>query len=183
LIVLLAIALLSTFVALVLTSLLPSPAWRIALDATAFCAATAVLAAAGAVLDRVRLPDRVRPAALPVVSALAALGSRPWLLDWLVPPEALPRIDYLRLQLAALSVAASLIALLGSMAVLCRAGSWPVVGVAAVSITVALYCIGPVLLRAGIPLDVRTFLGLAGIGVGAYALVEGVRRVGRGHKR
>lgn len=182
-IVLFTIALLSAFLTLVLASQLPAPAWLAALNATAFSAATAIFAALGAVLDRVQLPQRLRPLALPAVTAVAAFGLRRWLLDWLAPPEAVPRIDYFRLQLAALSLVAALFALLGGAAALSRAGPWPHLAAAGASVTLAMYVAGPVLLRAGVPLDVRAFLGLAGLGVGAYAIVEGARRVGGGKRR
>ncbi len=182
-IALLAIASFAAFVALVLASQLPAPGWIWALDAVALSVAVAIVAAGGALADRAKLRDSVRPLVLPAASALAALGLRRWLLDWLSPPEAVPRIDYWRLQLAALCLVAAAAALLGGAAALSRGGSWPQLLVAGLSITLALYAAGPVLIRAGLPLDHRTFLGLAGLGVGAYALVEGARRIGTGRER
>jgi hypothetical protein len=183
LIALAAIASLVAFVALVLASQLPAPAWLWALDIVAFSVAVAVMAAAGEILTRAKLPETLRPLALPVLSAIAALGLRRWLLDWLSPSEAVPRIDYGRLQLAAFSLAAAGAALLSASAALSRGGSWPQLLAAGLVLTAALYAAGPALIRSGLPLDMRAFLGLAGLGVGAYALVEGARRAGRSRDR
>lgn len=177
-IALFAIAVASTFLALVLASQLPSPTWLLALDAVACCSSVALLAGVAALLSRANLSERYRSLALPTVAAVVALLSRRWLIAWLSPPEALPRIDYWRLQLAALCLVASTFALIGGIAAMCRACPWPQLAVAGLTVAVALFGLGPVLLRSGVPLDHRTFLSLAGLGVGAYAVVEGARKLG-----
>jgi uncharacterized BrkB/YihY/UPF0761 family membrane protein len=101
------------------------------------------------------------------------------LLEWLDPPEALPQIDYWRLQAAALAVVGALFGLFGGITSLSRDDLWYHGVVAGAIVTAALFALGPLLLGAGVDVDHRTFVGLAGLGLGAYVVVEGVRKVGR----
>jgi hypothetical protein len=178
LILLFFIALALTFLALLLASQLPAPLWLWALDAVAFCAATAALSALAILSSRLGRKGW-RALVLPGVAATLALGTQRWLLLWLSPPEAVPRIDFLRLQLAALSVISILFALLSGATALSRAEAWPQLLLTGAVITASLFAAGPLLERVGVPLDHRTFLSLVGLGLGAYAVVEASRKVAR----
>jgi hypothetical protein len=179
LIVLFASSLLLAFVSLVLASQLPAPAWLWALDATALCAAVALLSGLGLATGRIGLPAGVKPLSLPLISAAVALGARGWLVSWLSPPEPVPRIDFWKIQLAAGAVAGAAFALVGGAAALGRGGPWYQTALAIAAVAAGLYAMSPVLLRAGVPFDWRAFLGLAGLGLGAYAVVEAARRARR----
>jgi hypothetical protein len=183
LIILASICLLVAFLCLVLASLLPPPAWLFALDATAFSVAGAALFGLAFGLSRPLLRTWSRGLALPGVAAAVAVGLRGSLLSWLSPPEALAQVDYARVQLAALSLVGALFALVSGIAVASRAESVLAIVLSGVVITAALYVAGPVMLRLGVPLDHRTFLGLAGVGVGAYALIETGRKMAEKGKR
>lgn len=178
-IALFASAVLVAFVALVLASQLPAPGWLWALDAVALSAAVAVLSGLGLVLGRLRLPEGASSLPLPLVAAAIAVATRGWLVAWLSPPAPVPRIDYWQLQLAAGSLAGAVFALLGGVAALSGAGPWYRTAAAAASVTAGLYAAGPVLVRVGVPVDWRAFLGLAAMGLAAYAVVEAARRTRR----
>jgi len=172
----------AAFGSLVLASLLPPPMWILALDAFAFSVAAALLFGVAAAVEWLpagkRLGKRYKELGLPLGAGATAVVLRAWLVEWLTPPATAPTIDFVRLQLAALSLSAALFALVGGVAVASRSPHIVDLALSAAAVTAALYVCGPVLLGLGVPLDHRTFLGLAGIGVGAYVAVEARRRVG-----
>lgn len=171
------------FVCLVLASQLPAPYWPLALDGLALALSAAALVAVAGGLRRLPRSLPGSRLALPVVSSAVAVALRGWLLEWLSPPEAVARIDYVRLQLGALAGAAAAVALVSSAAALSRSEHPATLVAAGLAMTGALYVAGPALTRAGLPLDHRTFLGLAGLGVGAWAVVEAHRHISRGRAR
>jgi len=166
------------FICLVLSSQLAHPNWIVALAGVALFVAVAVLFALAFGLGKVPVPRWAAGMALPVVASALALGLRGWLLDSLTPPEALPRVEYLRMQLGAGAAVGALFALISGVALLSRGGHAAPLVVGGLAVASALFVAGPLLVRAGVPLDHRTFLGLAGLGVGAYAVVEARRRIG-----
>ena len=170
-------ALLLAFVSLVLASQLPAPAWLWALDGVGFSLAVAALSGIALILARVRVGERWAQLPLPAASATIALACHGELVDWLSPHEALARIDFWRIQLAALSVVGGSYALIGGVAALTRPGAWYHTVLAGVAVTAGLFALGPVLITAGVPVDWRAFLGLAGLGLGAFAAVEAARKV------
>ncbi len=176
-IVLFAIAVLLAFVALVLASRLSDPAWRWALDGLVINLAVATLSGLGLITARLRLPDWLKPHLLPSLSAVIAFGTQQWLVAWLAPPEPIPRIDLLRLQLAALSAVGAAFAIVGGVVALSKSGAWYHLATAGATVAVGLFSLGPLLLQAGVPVDWRTFVSLAGLGLGVFAVVEAARRV------
>lgn len=171
------ISLAFAFIALVLASQLPSPAWLWALDGVAVGLAVAAITGTGLVLDRFRLPQQWKALALPVASALLSLVAHRWLVASLAPPVAVPSIEFWRLQLAALSFTGATFAVIGGVAALSRGRAWYDMAVAGTTITIGLYALGPVLVRAGVPVDWRAFLSLVALGLGAFAVIEAARRV------
>jgi hypothetical protein len=178
LITLFVVSVATAFACLVLASQLAEPWWRAALVGLAASAATALLSGVAAAAGP-RLGRSFRAAlALPGVAAAVSVATRGWLVEWLSPPEAVPRIEYLRIQLAALSAVGATFALLGGAAAFVRVTTWPHWVAAGCVMTAGLYSLGPLLVGAGVPVDHRAFLGLVGLGVGAWAVVEAARRVG-----
>lgn len=169
-------SLVAAFIALVLASQLAAPTWLWALDIVAFSTATATLSAFALLTSKLGRKGW-RALILPACAAAVALGTQSWLQSWLDPEDPVPRIDYIRLQLAAVSIVAALFALLAGTVVLSRAESWPRIACSGAVICASLFAAGPILARIGVPFDHRAFLGLAGLGVAAYAVVEASRRL------
>lgn len=172
-------AAIAAFVALVLASQLPAPLWLWALDALALSLSVAGLSGVALVIARLGVGFRWRTLALAATGAAAALLCHPNLLEWLSPPDAVPQIDFWRLQGAALTVVGALFGLFGGIASLTGDGLWYDVAIAGAAVAAALFALGPLLVEVGVPVDHRAFLGLAGLGLGAWAVVEGARKVGR----
>lgn len=171
------IALLVAFISLVLASQLPSPAWIWALNGVVLGLAVAALSGAGLILDRLRLPRMWKSLALPVLSALLSLAAHHWLVESLAPPEAVQRIEFWTLQLAALSVVGATFAVTGGVAALSRGRAWYDMAVAGTTVAIGLYALGPILIQVGVPVDWRAFLSLVALGLGAFAVIEAARRV------
>jgi hypothetical protein len=171
-------ALVAAFVALVMASQLPHPGWIWALKGLACALAVALLAAGTTAARHVPAARRLSPWGWPAITTLIALALRPWLVELLAPPERMPRLDYGRLQLGCLAAVAALFALAGALNAAQRQGSWYHLVGAGCMMAVAFYVMGPVFSTWGLPLDHRTFLGLVGLGLGAFAVTEASRRFG-----
>lgn len=171
------IALLLAFIALVLASQLPSPAWIWALDGVATSLAVATFSGAGLIIDRLNPPGLWKTLALPVFSAIVSLATQSWLLESLAPPEAAPRIVFWRLQLAALSCVGATFAFIGGVVGLTRGRAWYDMAMGGIVVAIGLYGMGPLLVHCGVPVDWRAFLSLVALGLGAFAVIEAARRV------
>jgi hypothetical protein len=177
LIVLFGIALSVAFISLVLASQLPSPTWIWALDGVVGGLAVAAFAGIGLIVARVPVKEQWKPLTLPVVAALVSLATHHWLVASLAPTESMPSIDFWRLQLAALSVVGAVFAVLAGVSALNRGRAWYDMAVTGAAVAIGLYSLGPLLIRAGVPVDWRAFVGLVALGLGAFAVIEAARRV------